>query len=576
MCGIVGFAKKNCVKEVYNGLKRLEYRGYDSVGMAFFDEGKLKTVKRKGRIENLPLPSSGDYGIGHTRWATHGEPSDVNAHPHSSKNFSLVHNGIVENYSVIKKFLIEKGYSFSSRTDTEVIAQFLEYHYRGDVLECLGKLDLLEGSYALAILNADYPDRIFLAKKENPLIIGECDGYFCFASDVPAIIEHTDRVYKMKDGEIAVVKKDEVELYRDGKRKKIVFSSTKLKVSQIDLSGYSSYMRKEIGEIPQALKATVENLYAKGLSEKSLSLLKGAESVDLVGCGSAYNACLYAKYLLEEKLNFPVSCETSGEYRYRKKAPAKLVVAVTQSGETSDTIGAVKRAKKAGSYVIAITNVPDSDVTQNADDSLITIAGAEIAVAATKSYSTQLAALRYVVEELAAAKGTPLPKIDPDFLFTAAKELVDRYDDIEHIANKEYENLFFIGRSVDYSTALEGALKTKEIAYIPSDACPAAEIKHGPLAMVDEKTLVICISTVKRLSAKCQNAVNEVKTRGAKVLIVSPFESTQDERIVIPDADDLSPVLSAIPLQQLALALTIKKGLDPDKPRHLAKSVTVE
>ncbi|MBQ7653234.1 MAG: glutamine--fructose-6-phosphate transaminase (isomerizing) [Clostridia bacterium] len=576
MCGIVGFAKKDCVKEIYNGLKRLEYRGYDSVGVAYFN-GELKTIKKKGRIENLPLPEVCDFGIGHTRWATHGEPSDVNAHPHTSMHFALVHNGIVENYSEIKKFLINEGFDFSSTTDTEVIVKYMEYLYKGDVLECFKGLSALKGSYALAVLNSDYPDRIFLAKKENPLIIGKCEGYYCFASDSPAIIEYTDKIYKMKDGEVAVVKNDEVELYQDGKRKKITFTKTKLQVSQIDVGGYSSYMQKEIAEEPLAIKATVEKLYAKGLSKESLSAIKSSNSVDLVGCGSAYNACLYAKYLLEEKVGFSVCCETSGEYRYKKKAPASLVIAVTQSGETSDTIGAVKRAKEKGSYVIAVTNVPDSDVTQHADDSLITSAGAEIAVAATKSYATQLVALRYLAEEIARAHGKKLPAMNARKLYLSAKTLVDNYAEVEKYAQYDYGNLFFIGRSVDYSSALEGALKAKEIAYVPSDACPAAEIKHGPLAIVDENTLVVCISTVKRLSQKCRNAISEVQTRGAKVLVISPYDLSTDERIYLDGiSEDLYPILSAIPLQQLALALTLKKGLDPDKPRHLAKSVTVE
>ena len=579
MCGIVGFAKKDCVKDIYYGLKQLEYRGYDSVGTAFFLNGVLTTVKKKGRVEEISslLDIRGDFGIGHTRWATHGIPSDENAHPQTSEHFALVHNGIVENYLEIKEFLQEKGVSFCSDTDTEAIVRLLEFYYKGDVFEVLSStLSKLKGSYALAILCKEEPDRIYLARKENPLIIGKGADYNCFASDTPAIVRHTDEIYKMRDGEIAIITKEAINVFKNNKEINVKFTKTRLTPAQIDVNGFSSYMQKEIREVPQAIASTASYLYQSGLNKRSLQALRNAERIYLVGCGSAYHACLYAAHLLEER-GTTVFCDTSGEFRYKSNEVKGVVVAVTQSGETSDTIGAVKRARSCGAYVIAVTNVPASSITQYSNDTLVTVAGAEIAVAATKTYNAQLIALRYICEEISMCKNA-LQRLEINKVFSAALQAVNGNDEIiDKISDKQYDNLFFIGRSVDYSTALEGALKVKEIAYIPSDACPAAEIKHGPLALVGKNTLVVCIMTVKRLISKTLNAVNEVKTRGADVLLITSTDVGYQNQIILPNiAEDVLPILSVIPLQKLALALTVKRGLNPDKPRNLAKSVTVE
>lgn len=577
MCGIVGFVKKDCLDDIYSSLLSLEYRGYDSAGIAFLDNG-LKVIKKKGSVQTL-LPYLNthhtDIGIGHTRWATHGQPSDENSHPHTDGHFAIVHNGIIENYKELKKDITS---SFSSETDSEIIAKLLSHYYSGNTLETLFKIQkLLTGSYAIAILNELEPNKLFLLKKDNPLIIGKGDNFYAFASDAPALIGYSRELYKMQDGEIAMISKDNVKVYKNNKVKKPTFYRTTLTKESIGKGNCSCYMEKEIYEIPKSMEDTFNSTLFTDIERKID--IKQIEEIYLIGCGTAYNACLYAKHMFEDK---GMRCKVfvAGEFRYSKIELSKrtLIVAVSQSGETADTLGGVKRAKKKGAFVIGITNVPYSQITHYSNYTAITKAGAEIAVGATKSYNTQLLALKLLSDRLGELLDRKGIQIKGKYLKEKSKEALKCDKQIQAFLERtDFTNVFFIGRGADYATALEGALKAKEIACIHCDCCRASEIKHGPLALLDENTLVICIACDKKLINKYENCLNEIKSRNAKLLIISPYYLPYDDIIKLPSVKGkLYGLISVIPLQLFALRLAQKKGLNADKPRNLAKSVTVE
>lgn len=576
MCGIVGFVKNDCLMDIYNSLLCLEYRGYDSAGVAFIDNG-LRVVKKKGNVANLLPYLEGfktNIGIGHTRWATHGQPSDSNSHPHVDGIFAIVHNGIIENYEELKRGIKSK---FSSETDSEVIAKLLSINYSGNTLEAIMHVQsLLSGSFAIAILNSLEPDKLYLVKKDNPLIIGKGNDYFAFASDSPALVGHCKELYKMQDGEIAVISNTTLDIYKNGKPKMPSFYHTTLTKSSIDKGDFSCYMEKEIYEIPKTMEDTANN---NPFADLTPSSIKEIEELYLIGCGTAYNACLYAKHFFEEK---GIRCQAfvAGEIRYSKIAITKrtLVVAVSQSGETADTLGAIKKAKRRGAFIIAITNVPYSQITHLANYTAITRAGAEIAVGATKSYNTQLLALKLLSDKLGEINNFKNVMIEGKYIAKKCKDALewDKYI-TEFVANNNFTEVFFIGRGADYATALEGALKAKEIACLHCDCCTASEIKHGPLALLDQNTLVICIACDRKLIKKYENCLNEIQSRGAKILIISPYTLPYDNLIKLPIVKgNLYGFISIIPLQLFALRLAQKKGLNADKPRNLAKSVTVE
>ncbi len=592
MCGIVGFAaRKNCLGDIFDSLEKLEYRGYDSAGVGFFESGELKIIKAEGKVKTLAPLLEGHatcVGIGHTRWATHGKPCDLNAHPHSGGHFAIVHNGIIENYAQLKEKLEGVGLVPVSGTDTELIALLLELYYSGDPLAAIRKtIAELKGSYAVAALCKDYEDRVFLIKKDNPLIVGRGKDFNCFASDTPALVKHTDTICKLSDGDIAVLTADNIEFYDKNRKIQKNFITTPLKEEYLTKGSYESYMLKEINEIPHSVHATLSALGSRELSRKTLSALKKTRHVLFLGCGSAYHAGIYGKYLTENATSLTADCETAGEFRYRKTNLPKhtLAVAISQSGETADTINALKKARAMGAYTLTVTNVPASTVTNLADDALLTSAGAEISVAATKSFNTQLSALFYLISELAKLghRRYSNPYYVAEKLFSALTEAVRCGEEMKQLSEiyADCRNVFFLGRGFDYPIAREASLKMKEISYIDGEGCPAGEIKHGTLALVTENTLTVHLITDRAVKEKSLNVVNEVRARGAKVLIITCFDDLAaaplDKVVRIPSAEAwLMPIISVIPCQFFAYYSAIIKNCDPDKPRNLAKSVTVE
>ena len=588
MCGIVGASgNKNILTYLLDGLKRLEYRGYDSVGIAIHGEQKTEVYKQKGRVHALAekvkdLVST--CGIGHTRWATHGEPSDINSHPHVSGKFTVVHNGIIENYRELKELLEVKGYEFVSQTDTEVVAHLLQSEYDGNFAQTVVKITKkLQGSYALGIICSDYPDLIAVCKKDSPLIIGKGEWGNFIASDAPAISGYADTVYVMQDGDMALIFPDRVEFFDENLNnldKK--FSSLEIESADIDLAGHESFMMKEIGEIPTAISKTAQSLIEKGLSEKVFAKLDKCKRITVIGCGTAYHAGLIGKSVIEKARRVPVSVELASEYRYRDPIVSKgeIVIAVSQSGETADTIAAVKLAKQKGAIVITITNVISSSITNYSDYVLYTKAGPEIAVAATKSYNSQLTVFYYLAYGQNASDY--MQKIED--ACKIARETIESKDKIIELSRwlAKEQNAFFLGRDKDYYTSLEGSLKLKEITYIHSEGCASGELKHGTLALIEKGTPVICTLTQKHIADKTMNALHEVKARGARVVLITQFDEylkakEVDEGIKISETvEDFMPIISIIPLQLLSHYVSRAKGIDPDKPRNLAKSVTVE
>lgn len=608
MCGIVGYiGQQQAAPILLDGLSKLEYRGYDSAGVAVFDGDGISVNKARGRLEALynkidgGNTVSGSMGIGHTRWATHGEPSDVNAHPHLSRSgrFAVVHNGIIENYIALKKRLISKGFEFISDTDTEVVAHLFEYYYKGDIIETMIKvIQKVEGSYALGVLCSDYPDQFVAVRKSSPLIVGLGQGENFIASDVTAILKYTREIYRLEDNEIVVLKKDGVKIYNTDKEEIQKETNTiNWDVSAAEKGGYEHFMMKEMEEQPKALRDTISPRIKDGrviLDDVSLTpeYVKNINTIHIVACGSAYHVGMVGKYIIEQITRIPVNVDIASEFHYRDPimSDKDLTIVISQSGETADTRAALDRAKEKGSRILAIVNVVGSAIANAADDVIYTWAGPEIAVATTKAYSTQLAVIYLLALHMADALG----KISADeyadmieeiqSLPDKVEEILKNKDNIQYLASKFFssKSIFFIGRNLDYAVSLEGSLKLKEISYIHSEAYAAGELKHGTISLIEDGTLVIALATGGRLFDKTVSNIKEVKARGAVVLGLTTNEhpnihDAADYVIEIPKTHELLlPSLAVVPLQLFGYYVASLKGCDIDKPRNLAKSVTVE
>ncbi len=614
MCGIVGYVgEKKATPILVDGLKKLEYRGYDSAGIAVFDGEDIIVRKVKGALKVLEERIAkevieGSLGIGHTRWATHGEPSDINAHPHTnvSGTIAIVHNGIIENYTKLKAWLQGQGIVFRSQTDTEVVAHLINYFYEqtGDIFESvLNATHRLEGSYALGVICRDYPDRIIAARKESPLIVGLGQGENFIASDVPAVLEHTREVYFLDQKQIAVLYADHVDLFdEDGNRVIKEPYHVDWDVSSAEKGGYAHFMLKEIHEQPKALTDTLRP-HVKEIDGKPSDIQfeelkmsgedwKNARRIVITACGTAYHAGVVARYAFEHFARLPVVVDVASEFRYRNPILNKddIFIVISQSGETADTLAALRLAKSFGVHVIAITNCVGSSVSREADDVIYTWAGPEIAVASTKAYTTQLMCLYMLALKSAFERGNisegeyrrligELTKIPGK-----VQEILDNQSDIQRFVSRNFnkEKVFFIGRLYDSATSLECALKLKEVSYMHSEAFAAGELKHGPIALVDETTLVVGLATEPELYDKVASNLEEVLTRGCSTLVITTgegksFAKCANEVIRIPDTEPaFASLLSIIPAQLFSYYCAVQRGNDPDKPRNLAKSVTVE
>ena len=614
MCGIVGFiGQEQAAPILLDGLAHLEYRGYDSAGVAVISaQGKLQVEKAVGRLKVLSeqihggADLEGCIGLGHTRWATHGAPNIINSHPHVSENgkFAVIHNGIIENCVEIKEFLIGQGIRFKSETDTEVVAQLLEFYYNEchDFLEAVGRvLRRIEGAYALGMLCADCPDRIIAARKDAPLLLGYGKGCNFLASDVTAIIKHTRDVAYMEDGEVAVLTREGIEVY-DALEQKVEKKHFTIdwEVSAAEKGGYQHFMLKEIMEQPEALRRAISPRIKDGrviFDDLKLPVEKMREftRIFIVACGSSYHVGMIGKYNLEHLLRRNVEVVLASEFRYSDPIvdDKSLVIVISQSGETLDTMAALREAKKRGGYILSIVNVVGSSIARESDDVLYTWAGPEIAVATTKAYSTQLAVLDMIGLAFGEALGTvkkeeydeavaelqKLPEKMEQFLASESCEAIPKY--ASQYFN--HNSVFFIGRNLDYALGLEGSLKLKEISYIHSEAYASGELKHGTISLIEDGTLVIALGTYAPLFDKAMSNVVEVKARGADVLALATeshrgeMAKTVENVITIPDtAQMLLPSLGVVPLQLLAYYIALQRGCDIDKPRNLAKSVTVE
>lgn len=608
MCGIVGYiGKKEATPFLINGLSKLEYRGYDSAGVAVLKDGHLKVSKCKGRLANLEEkikndPVAGTLGIGHTRWATHGEPSDLNSHPHNSfkGTISVVHNGIIENYLTIKEKLIEKGYKFYTETDTEVIPNLIDYYYKGDLLDAVIKaVSRMEGSYAIGVICTEDPDKLVAVRKDSPLIVGLGQDEYYIASDIPAVLNSTRDVYLLNDKEFVLLTREGVKIFTEDKEevKKEVYHVT-WNADAAEKGGYEHFMLKEIHEQPKAIKDTMTSRIVKGQPIKLDDITITKEQINqlnkiyIVACGTAYHAGVVGKYAIEKLARIPVEVDIASEFRYREPLidEKTLMIVISQSGETADTLAALRLAKEKKARVLAITNVVGSSVAREADDVLYTWAGPEIAVASTKAYVTQLIAM-YIIALFFAQNKETLSKEELEEyknemlqLPDKAAKVLETKSVVQKFASKNYmhKDMFFLGRGVDYAVAMEGSLKLKEISYIHSEAYAAGELKHGPIALIEDGTVVIALATQDSLYDKMVSNIKEVKTRGAKVLGFAfeghnEIEKSVDVARYIPKTlPILAPVLSVIPLQLLSYYVATLKGCDVDKPRNLAKSVTVE
>lgn len=609
MCGIVGYiGKRNSQEILLEGLKKLEYRGYDSAGVAVYTANGLQIKKAKGRIANLEskleeTPLNGSVGIGHTRWATHGKPSDVNSHPHTdnSLKFSVVHNGIIENYITLKEELMARGHQFVSETDTEVISHLIADLYEGDILKAVQKaVKQMTGAFALGVLTEYEPDRLVAVRQASPLIIGIGEGENFIGSDIPAILEYTRNVFILNDGEMALLTRDGVELMTlEGNFISREMFHVDWDIVTAEKAGFDHFMLKEIYDQPKAYRDTMSSRIAPDgrkvtLSELTITpeAIRNISRVHIVACGTAYHAGMVGKYVIEKMARIPVETDVASEYRYRSPIITKdtLVIVVSQSGETADTLAALREAKRCGAHVLAITNVVGSSVAREADDIITTWAGPEIAVASTKAYTSQLIAFYLLGIHLAQTLGSQAEEEIAEMI-TALKELpaqveevLAQADDLKAVAEEmaKHDNLFFIGRGLDYAVALEGSLKLKEISYIHSEAYAAGELKHGTLALIEDGIPVIALGTQLELLEKTVSNIKEVKARGANVLGIAvegehELQKSVDSTFVIPKTlDVLSPALSVIPLQLLSYYASLARGNDVDKPRNLAKSVTVE
>ena len=610
MCGIVGFiGEQEAAPILLEGLARMEYRGYDSAGLAVLDAGKgLQVVKAKGRLKVLNEKVDGGkkmfgtVGVGHTRWATHGEPSDANSHPllSDSGRIAVVHNGIIENYMEIKEFLQEKGVLFHSDTDTEVVAQLLDYYYQGDILDAVQKvLHRIEGSYGLGIVCAEHPEQLIAARKDSPLVLGYGDGFNMMASDVTALIKYTRDVSYMENGEIAVLTRQGIQVYNillEPVEKE--HSTVDWDISDAEKGGYEHFMFKEIMEQPEAIRKTITPRIKDGrvvLDDIDLSAdyVKNISKFYIIACGSSYHVGMVGKYVLEKTLRKPVEVALASEFRYCSPIVDEntLVIVISQSGETLDTMEALREAKRLGGRTLAIVNVVGSSIAKEADDVIYTWAGPEIAVATTKAYSTQLAVLDLLCLYLADLLGsisaeeyteilTELTRI-PDKL----KEVLEQKERIQQYASQffNHDSIFFIGRNLDYAIGLEASLKLKEISYIHSEAYAAGELKHGTISLIEQGTLVIALATYGQLFDKAVSNMIEVQSRGATVLGLTDTAHEEalgkhaDAIITVPETHPLlMPSLAVVPMQLFAYYVALARGCDIDKPRNLAKSVTVE
>ncbi|MGN0729280.1 glutamine--fructose-6-phosphate transaminase (isomerizing) [Treponema sp.] len=613
MCGIVGYiGNKNATPVLVNALKKLEYRGYDSAGIAVFTGQDILVRKVKGALKILEEKIAdetieGSLGIGHTRWATHGEPSDINAHPHLNENgtIAVVHNGIIENYIKLKNWLQGEGIVFKSETDSEVVAHLVNYYYNEslDIFEAVkSAVNRLEGSYALGVICKDFPDRIVAARKECPLIVGLGENENFIASDVPAVLEHTRNVCFLEQNEIAVLYKDHVDLF-DENGSRIIRQPFHVDwdISSAEKGGYEHFMLKEIHEQPKVLTDTMRPrlVYEDGVPadikfdeicfDKNW---KDAKRIVIVACGTAYYAGMVAKYAFEQLARIPVSVDVASEFRYRNPILCKddVFIVISQSGETADTLAAMRLAKQRGVRVTAITNCVGSTVSREADDVIYTWAGPEIAVASTKAYTAQLMCLFLLALKTAAVKETISVSDYRHFLSELnsvpekLQQILEDKVSIQRFVSKNYnkQKVFFVGRQHDSATSLECALKLKEVSYMHSEAFAAGELKHGPIALIDTDTLVVAIATAPELYEKLASNIIEVKSRGAATFVITQdksdaFKSAADEIVRIPSTEDFfEPMLSIVPAQLFAYYCAVHRGNNPDKPRNLAKSVTVE
>lgn len=609
MCGIVGYVgKRNSQNILVEGLKKLEYRGYDSAGVAMFTTNGLEVRKAKGRLAILEsnleeAPLTGNIGIGHTRWATHGKPSDVNSHPHTdnSSKFSVVHNGIIENYMGLKEELTAGGANFVSETDTEVIAHLIASLYEGDIVKAVQKaVTRMRGAFALGVLTEYEPEKLVAVRQASPLIIGVGEGENFIGSDIPALLEHTRDIYILNDGEMAVLTENSVELMTlEGNFISRELFRVDWDITTAEKAGYDHFMLKEIYEQPKAYRDTMGARLTEDGTRVQLPELKMTEdyiknirNVHVIACGTAYNAGLVGKTIIEHLARIPVETDVASEYRYRSPIITKetLVIVVSQSGETADTLAALREAQRCGAKVLAITNVVGSSIAREADDVLVTWAGPEIAVASTKAYTSMVIAFYLFGMHLAQTLGTQDPAYIAELIEGMKKlpeqvqSILDRADEVKAYAHEiaVHKDLFFIGRGIDYSVVLEGSLKLKEISYIHSEAYAAGELKHGTLALITEGVPVIAMTTQDELFEKTVSNIKEVKARGAHVLGIgfegdTELPKTVDQVFSIPRTMALlSPAVSVVPLQLLAYYASLALGHDVDKPRNLAKSVTVE
>ena len=610
MCGIVGFIGREAASPILlEGLSRLEYRGYDSAGLAVYDQEQgLQVVKAKGRLqvlrdlteEGTKVP--GTLGLGHTRWATHGAPNDENAHPQVSQSgrIAVVHNGIIENYVELKNFLEGKGIAFTSETDTEVVAQLLEYYYEGDLLDAVYKvLHRIEGAYALGIVCADEPDKLVAVRKDSPLILGYGNGFQMLASDVTAVIKYTREVCYLDDGDVAVLTPDRIQVYDVlGQPEEKERSHVDWEISAAEKGGYEHFMFKEIMEEPKAIRDTISPRIREGrvvLDDLTITRedLERMDRFYIIACGSSYHVGMAAKYILERLLRIPVEVTLASEFRYCEPivSDRTLALVISQSGETIDTLAAMREAKRLGARVLSVVNVVGSTIARESDDVLYTWAGPEIAVATTKAYSTQLA----VIYLLAIYFADLLGRISPEeyrelveqlqLLPSKAEEILKHTEEIQYYASIyfNHDSVFFIGRNIDYAVGLEGSLKLKEISYIHSEAYAAGELKHGTISLIEDGTLVVALASWSELFDKLMSNVKEVKARGADVIGISTQSHQEvlaglvDSALTIPDVHPMFlPSLEVIPMQLFAYYVALMRGCDIDKPRNLAKSVTVE
>ena len=609
MCGIVGYAgHEQAAPILLDGLEKLEYRGYDSAGVCIGDGGTLRVAKAKGRLQVLcdltegGAKVSGTMGLGHTRWATHGAPNDENAHPQVSQSgrIAVVHNGIIENYVELKSFLQAKGVSFTSETDTEVVAQLLDYYYEGDLLDAVYKvLHRIEGAYALGIVCAEEPDKLVAVRKDSPLILGYGDGFQMLASDVTAVIKYTREVCYLDDGDVAVLTPDCIQVYDSlGQPLEKERSHVDWEISAAEKGGYEHFMFKEIMEEPKALKDTISPRLRNGrvvLDDLTITReeLEQMDRFYIIACGSSYHVGMAAKYIMERLLRIPVEVTLASEFRYCAPivSDRTLALVISQSGETIDTLAAMREAKRLGARVLSIVNVVGSTIARESDDVLYTWAGPEIAVATTKAYSTQLAVIYLLTIYFADLLGRVGPSEYQELveqlqlLPGKAAEILEHTEEIQYYASIyfNHDSVFFIGRNIDYAVGLEGSLKLKEISYIHSEAYAAGELKHGTISLIEDGTLVVALASWSELFDKLMSNVKEVKARGADVIGLSTeshgieLAALVDSALTIPDIHPMFlPSLEVIPMQLFAYYVALMRGCDIDKPRNLAKSVTVE